>query len=61
LTLEPILFEVRGGRLLRLGGWRLRQPDAQPGENYYYVRVIQKDGQMAWSSPIWVLWSAGAF
>jgi hypothetical protein len=24
------------------------------GENYYYVRVIQEDGQMAWSSPIWV-------
>ena len=28
--------------------------DAQPGESYYYVRAIQKDGQMAWSSPIWV-------
>ncbi len=25
-----------------------------PGENYYYVRVIQDDGEMAWSSPIWV-------
>lgn len=25
-----------------------------PGENYYYVRVIQVDDQMAWSSPIWV-------
>jgi hypothetical protein len=23
--------------------------------SYYYVRVLQKDGQMAWSSPIWVL------
>jgi hypothetical protein len=30
--------------------------DNQPssGESYYYVRVIQADGQMAWSSPIWV-------
>ena len=27
---------------------------AGPGENYYYVRVIQADDQMAWSSPIWV-------
>jgi hypothetical protein len=27
---------------------------AQPGENYYYVRVQQTDGQLAWSSPIWV-------
>jgi len=24
------------------------------GENYYYVRVIQVDDQIAWSSPIWV-------
>jgi hypothetical protein len=30
--------------------------DNQPpaGESYYYVRVIQADDQMAWSSPIWV-------
>jgi hypothetical protein len=28
--------------------------DAQPGEAYYYVRVQQKDGQIAWGSPIWV-------
>lgn len=25
-----------------------------PGEHYYYVRVIQEDGNMAWASPIWV-------
>lgn len=25
-----------------------------PGENRYYVRVEQKDGNMAWSSPVWV-------
>ncbi len=25
-----------------------------PGESYFYVRVTQQDGQMAWSSPIWV-------
>ena len=25
-----------------------------PGENYYYVRAEQVDGQLAWSSPIWV-------
>jgi len=30
--------------------------DAQPpaGESYYYVRVIQVNDQIAWSSPIWV-------
>ena len=25
-----------------------------PGEHYYYVRAEQKDGNVAWSSPIWV-------
>jgi hypothetical protein len=30
--------------------------DNQPktGESYYYVRVIQANDQMAWSSPIWI-------
>ena len=28
--------------------------DSQSGEVHYYVRVQQGDGQMAWSSPIWV-------
>ena len=28
--------------------------DSRPGETHYYVRVQQADGQMAWSSPIWV-------
>jgi hypothetical protein len=25
-----------------------------PGEHYYYVRAEQRDGNVAWSSPIWV-------
>jgi hypothetical protein len=31
-------------------------PSPKKGErpSYYYVRVVQKDGQMAWGSPIWV-------
>jgi hypothetical protein len=28
--------------------------DAPPGRNWYYVRVSQLNGQIAWSSPIWV-------
>ena len=28
--------------------------EAAQGENYYYVRVLQADDQIAWSSPIWV-------
>ncbi len=26
----------------------------EPGESYYYVRVIQKNGQVGWGSPVWV-------
>ena len=32
--------------------WMDNKLDA--GSNYYYVRVLQRDGQIAWSSPIWV-------
>jgi hypothetical protein len=34
-------------------------PAPRKGEtpSYYYARVLQKDGQMAWASPIWV-WTA---
>jgi hypothetical protein len=28
--------------------------DPQAGEAYYYVRVEQQNGQLGWSSPIWV-------
>jgi hypothetical protein len=28
-----------------------------PGQHYYYVRVEQEDGNVAWSSPIWVKYS----
>ncbi|MFQ6133088.1 MAG: hypothetical protein ACE5R4_13690, partial [Armatimonadota bacterium] len=28
--------------------------DIEPGTSYYYVRVVQDDEQVAWSSPIWV-------
>lgn len=28
--------------------------EARPGRSFYYLRVSQLNGQMAWSSPIWV-------
>jgi hypothetical protein len=36
--------------------FRWDDPAPKKGEkaSYYYVRVVQKDGQMAWASPIWV-------
>ena len=27
--------------------------DSARGTHYYYVRVLQEDGMIAWSSPIW--------
>ncbi|MEX2263590.1 MAG: hypothetical protein WD696_16655 [Bryobacteraceae bacterium] len=33
---------------------RYRENSLTPGEHYYYVRVEQKDGNVAWASPIWV-------
>ncbi len=33
-------------------------PDPRPGASWYYVRVLQKDGQLAWGSPIWVQYPA---
>jgi len=34
----------------------LSYTDREPGSgtHYYYVRVEQKDGQLAWSSPVWI-------
>ena len=28
--------------------------DGTPGRRYYYVRVMQANGEMAWGSPVWV-------
>ncbi|HWG43089.1 MAG TPA: hypothetical protein VN688_09905 [Gemmataceae bacterium] len=34
------------------GEWEDPKPNA--GVHYYYVRVRQKDGQLAWASPMWI-------
>jgi hypothetical protein len=28
--------------------------EAKPGLNYYYFRVVQEDGEVAWASPMWI-------
>ena len=33
--------------------WTDSRRDAEPGD-YYYVRVHQRNGHLAWSSPVWV-------
>lgn len=39
-------------------GYRVRHTfeglELDPGEGYVYARVTQRNGQMAWSSPVWV-------
>ena len=42
------------GPAQRVASFVYRDRDARPGESYYYVRIQQEDGQMAWASPIWV-------
>jgi hypothetical protein len=32
----------------------LHDEDPGQGLTWYYVRVVQANGQLAWSSPIWV-------
>jgi len=34
--------------------FELTDQEFGPGEAWYYVRVLQEDGQLAWSSPIWI-------
>ena len=34
--------------------FRVSDPDFEPGWNPYFVKVTQEDGEMAWSSPIFV-------
>jgi hypothetical protein len=53
-----LLDRERTGMLRGLAGrGERRTPGARLSRasfDYYYVRVIQQDGEMAWSSPIWV-------
>jgi hypothetical protein len=37
--------------------FEFRDNQMKDGESYYYVRVEQAAGQLAWSSPIWVNYS----
>jgi len=43
-------LEFAGGKEVKLS-WNDDQ--IKEGESYYYIRVMQEDGELAWSSPIW--------
>jgi hypothetical protein len=46
-------FNQYGGEGLR-SYYSIEDPDLSPGNHFYYLRVVLKDGNMAWSSPVWV-------
>lgn len=48
---ERVSIENKGGVLAE---FLLEDPRPPAGTSWYYVRVLQKDGNMAWSSPVWV-------
>ena len=51
-TLSVAIRELLSGPAQAFVKWLGKDPAA--GEAYYYVRVEQQDGQLGWSSPIWV-------
>lgn len=49
---EQDLKTIEGGTDTLEGTWT--DGEAVAGENRYYLRVEQSDGNMAWSSPLWI-------
>jgi hypothetical protein len=39
--------------------WTDAERDRPAGTSWYYVRLIQDDGELAWSSPLWIRSSGG--
>jgi hypothetical protein len=49
---NQFIYNVRpGGAVYDL---EYTDQSATAGENYYYIRVMQEDGNLAWSSPVWI-------
>ena len=56
LTLEPSdrLLLVKGEPESRAARFEIKDHSILYKWNFYYLRVLQADGEMAWSSPIWI-------
>ncbi len=59
---DPIYFLSRKFRIYRAVRqsdydvtWRYVDTRPKPGTNHYRVRVHQRNGHIAWSSPVWVI------
>ena len=53
---EQIIKEKAEGVFVH---YLLKDSQPQSGTSWYYARVLQKDGNMAWSSPVWVTMDGG--
>lgn len=51
---ENTYFEFAVDDMQNLSTCVLTSPDERPPFVYYYLRILQSDGHIAWSSPIWV-------
>jgi hypothetical protein len=49
---KTFLHTVRPGQ--KQAGFEFTDLNQGRGESWYYVRVLQEDGQLAWSSPVWI-------
>ncbi len=49
---SEVVETIRPGKPEYQGVWTDPQPTA--GTHYYYIRVQQTDGELAWASPMWV-------
>jgi hypothetical protein len=49
---SAVVDTLRPGKPEYKGNWTDSKPT--PGVHYYYLRVQQKDGELAWSSPMWI-------
>ncbi len=54
---NEFIYTQKPGR--RESSFDYADTSAKTGENYYYVRVMQEDGNLAWSSPIWITAKTG--
>jgi hypothetical protein len=49
---SEVVDTIQPGKSEYQGEWTDPKPTA--GVHYYYIRVQQVDGQLAWASPIWI-------
>jgi hypothetical protein len=49
---SAVVESIKPGKSDYRGAWTDPKPEA--GTHYYYVRVVQENGELAWGSPMWI-------